>query len=235
MNMSRIFPLRYCWHMVGNSPVFMALYAMAVIYGCTSEWMNPGSSDGALALIIVGQMLSSSTGFVTQASRGYFDPLLLAGHSRLSVGLSIFVVSALPGWLAWGCVGLAEVALQRTLAVPAFRPAGLVALLLVSCVPWSATLRSPRFTGGLVWLGLGILGILTGKVFGLLAMAKMTAAEIRNDLWGAFLNGLALPTVMPFVKWPVELLFLFTLVSLLALAAGLVFIRFRQIPLSQET
>lgn len=234
MKAARISPLRYCWYIVGRSPVFMALYAAAIIYGCTSEWLSAGSSDAALAMIIVGQMLSSSTGFVSQASRGYFDPLLVAGHSRLSVGLSLFVVSALPGWVAWVCVGLAEVALQRTLDVPAFRPAGLVALLLVSCVPWSATLRSPRLTGGLVWLGLGILGVLTEKVFGLLAMAQMSPAEIRGNLWGAFLNGLALPTVMPFVKWPVEILILFTLVSLLTLAAGLAYIRFRQIPLSQE-
>jgi hypothetical protein len=89
-------------------------------------------------------------------------------------------------------------------------------------------------TGGLAWLGLGILGVVTGKIRGLLVMAQMSPAEIRGDLWGAFLNGLVLPTVMPFVKWPVEILILFTLVALLALAAGLVYIRFRQIPLSQE-
>ena len=235
MNPVRISPLRFCWHIVGISPIFIALYAMAVIYGATSEWLNSGSSDAALAMILVGQMLSSSTGFVTQASRGYLDPLLVTGHSRLSVGLSLFVVSALPGWVAWGCVGLAEVVLQRSLAVFAFSPAGLVALLLVSCVPWSATLRSPRLTGGLAWLGLGILGVATGKIYGLLSMAQMSPAEIRGDLWGSFLNGLVLPTVMPFVNWPVEILILFTLVALLTLAAGLVYIRFRQIPLSQET
>jgi len=234
MKQGRLSPLRFCWHIVAISPVFLTLYAMAVIYGGVSEWLNAGGSDGALAMILVGQMLSSSTGFVAQASRGYLDPLLVSGHSRLSVGLSLFVVSALPGWVTWGCVGLVEVVVQRSLTVAAFRPAGLVALLLVSCVPWSLTLRAPRLTGGLAWLGLGILGVLTGKIRGLLVMAQMSPAEIRGDLWGAFLNGLVLPTVMPFVKWPVEILILFTLVALLALAAGLVYIRFRQIPLSQE-
>ena len=123
--------LRFFW-LVSRPPAYLlVVLVVLVLTGITLEVINESSSDFALGSILLIQLFAVSTGFRRYSSRGYFDPALVSGASRLSIGWAHFLASALPGICAWVVVGLAEVVRAGSVHVMAFRAGGASSLLLI--------------------------------------------------------------------------------------------------------
>lgn len=139
-----------------------AAFALAAVVGVWTLLLSPGEVDSAFANILIVQMLATSSGFAAAASRGYVDPLLVSGRSRVSIALGHAFATALPGLIALACVlvtaaWLGGVALDR-----AFAPQRLAAILIVSGCGWAIGLPFPRLVGGALWMALFMGVMLSG-------------------------------------------------------------------------
>jgi len=124
-------------------------FAASVLLGLATLWLNPADVDSAFGSVLLLQMFSSSGGFAGPAGRGYFDPLLVGGRSRLRVALGSLVASTLPGMVAWAIVVLIAVVLGRgRTALTCHRQ---LALILVSAIAWAGGLALPRMAAGGIW------------------------------------------------------------------------------------
>ena len=66
--------------------------------------MSPGELDSALGMLLFVQMFMASSGFLARARRGHFDSILTSASERVSVLVSHWLASVLPGVLAWAVV-----------------------------------------------------------------------------------------------------------------------------------
>ena len=115
--------------------------------------LNPSQAPQALTPILLLQLFSCSSGFDVPARRGHYDLLLTHAGSRYLVVLGHWVASACPGIVCW-------LALAATCGLVVGADAGglllstgsVVAVCLVSTIPWATTLRLPRFSGAIGWL-----------------------------------------------------------------------------------
>jgi hypothetical protein len=129
-----------------------AAFALTALVGVVTLILNPRDPDSALANILIVQILATSSGFAAAASRGYVDPLLVSGGSRVSVALGHAFATALPGLVALACVlitalWLGGIAVERT-----FAPQRLAAIFIVSGCGWAIGLPLPRLVGGALWM-----------------------------------------------------------------------------------
>jgi len=231
--MSWLALLRYARRVPGVSPALLALLAVAILYAGLIEWQEPGTSDSAMAMILVLQMFAAAAGFAVPASRGYLDPFLVAAGSRVRAGLALFVTASAPGWGAWVAVGLIQLARSGGPA-PAFQPAAVVALFVVSSLAWAATLPTRRWTAGLLWMVAMVAVVVSERALVLLRLPEMAPEEIRSHLLAATGSTLAVPVLIPELRWPWEGLALHGLCGLAALAAGLLYLHRKQLPLSEK-
>jgi hypothetical protein len=135
--------------------------ALVVVLGGWLLRANPADVGAPFVPLLFLQMFASSSEFSGPASRGYFDALLVSGWSRPAVAASHWVAAVLPGVTAWAALGLLELAMADPQQAIGFEPRSLVALLLVSTIPWALTLPLPRFSGGLLWTVLMLVLTLT--------------------------------------------------------------------------
>ena len=232
--MKPISSVRFLWLVSSPRIYFRLILALLAVVGVVMEFISPTSSDFASASILLVQLFAASTGFTRSASRGYYDPILVSGAGRLRVSVAHFVVSALPGAVAWVVVGLAQAVASRKLDVPALRPAGWAALLLVSTIPWALTLRLPPLSGGAIWLALSAAFLVSGKGMTFFALMRQSPTSIGFGLLEGVGFGLAFPLMVPDVPWsPAVLAGLFG-VSAVALLLGWLFIDRAQFPLVEE-
>ena len=96
-------------------------------------------------------MFAVSSGFLTSARAGYFDPVLGDGAGRATAAVGHWVASSLPGALVWGLVGGAEWVLLPDRLPDAYRLSSVTALTLVSAIGWLVTLPLSRWTGAVLW------------------------------------------------------------------------------------
>jgi len=209
--------------------VFTILFAV----GATLEAVNRGSSDWVLASIAAVQLFAASTGFTRHATRGYYDPVLI-GRRRSHVALAHFAVSAAPGVLAWLGCGAVQAVAAGSADVPALRPCGWVTLLLVSAIPWAASVRTAPFLGGTLWLLLSIALVAAGKVLGPLGRLHVQPAWASEHPVRAFALGLAFPAAIPSFGWPPAVLFAFAATGAAAVAMGALGISRSELPLAEE-
>jgi hypothetical protein len=135
---------------VSPPAVWMVIaFGASILLGAVTLWLNPADVDSAFGSILLLQMFSASSGFAAPAGRGYFDPLLVGGRSRLRVALGSLVASTLPGLTAWTVVVLVAVGLGRGGTALTFHRQ--VALILVSAIAWAAGLPLPRMAAGGLW------------------------------------------------------------------------------------
>lgn len=213
--------------------VLVAVLAILAAGAVVLETVSTGSSDWVLASIAIIQLFAAATGFHAHATRGHYDPVLLDGE-RQRLALAHFAVSAAPGLAAWCVAGVAEAVAARSLSVPAFRPAGWAALLLVSAVPWAAGLRSPQFAVGVLWLLLTASLLVSGTLLSPLAAIRSDPSwPVRHSL-SAIGVGLGFPMVIPSLAWPARVLGAFAGISLLAVAMGVAQVVRGEFPLSEE-
>lgn len=232
--MTCISPIRYFAAVTPPAAPLVVVLAVLAAVAFALEAVAAGSSDWVLASIALVQLFACSSGFTRHASRGYYDPVLLGGGTRLRIALAHFAVSALPGSVAWVAAGAAGAVAARSLSTPALRPAGWVGLLLVSAVPWAANVRLARYAAGSLWLLTTGSLFFSGKLFGALALLHADPAWGRSHPWSAAALGLGFPAAVPSLAWPPPALAALLGLSLAALAAGVATIRSATFPLSEE-
>jgi hypothetical protein len=141
-----------------------AAFAASVLIGAATVWVNPQGVDSAFGGILVLQMFAASSGFTSSASRGYFDPLLTGGRSRLRIAVASLAASTLPGVAAWVITAIIAAALGR--AATALAPHRFVALILVSTICWAGGLALPRMAPGVLWAFVLVVLALSRGIFG---------------------------------------------------------------------
>ena len=213
--------------------------SLTVVFGILAlgaaalEVVDRGASDWVLASVALLQLFASSTGFTRHATRGHYDPVLL-GRSRVSAALAHFVVSAAPGAVAWLACGTSQALAARSAAVPAFLPAGWAALLLVSAIPWAASVRAAPFLGGALWLLVSASLVVSGKVLGPLGRLHAQPSWAALHPFEAFGLGLAFPVAIPSLSWPIGVLAGFAVTAALAVAGGIAIVARAEFPLAEE-
>lgn len=232
--MTGLSPLRYFAAVTPPAAPLLAVFAILAAGAFALESVAAGSSDWVLASIALVQLFACSAGFTRHASRGYYDPVLLGGGTRVRIALAHFTVTALPGFAAWTAVGIAGAVAARSLSTPALSPAGWVCLLLVSAIPWAANVRLARYTAGSLWLLVTASLFFSGKLFRALSLLHADSAWGRSHPWSAIALGLGFPAAMPSLRWPAPVLAAIVGLSLAALVAGVATIRSASFPLSEE-
>jgi hypothetical protein len=230
----RLSPIR-CFAAI-SPPASPLVAVLAILAGGAAvlEIVDRGSSDWVLASIGLLQLFACSTGFVRHATRGYYDPILLASPHRRRLGFAHFFVASAPGFGAWIAAGAAQAIAARSPAVPAFRPAGWVGLLLVSSIPWAASIRGPRFVAGALWLTLTASLAISGKLLVPLALLHSQPGWAGRHPIRALALGLAFPVVVPSLAWSPAVLTVFASVAIAALAAGVETVARAEFPLAEE-
>lgn len=225
--------LRYFWLASAPRIYFLVAFAASALMAIVLEFMSGGSSDFATTMILVIQMFAVSTGFATHASRGYFDPVLIA-TSRTRAAAFHFLTSALPGWVAWLVLAAAEVLRAGSFDVTALHASALIGLFLISAVAWAVTLPLPPFSGGGLWMLIAVGVVASGVFVAWLHPVARDPQWFAGNPGRAFLVGLSLPILMPAAPFPPLALAALAGIGLLALGAGILFVRNRDFSLAEE-
>ena len=120
-----------------------------------AAWMARNDPDeiGQLAILaLFVQMFAAARGFREPARRGYFDPVLVRGYSRIAVAAAHWTVSVAPVLIVWTALSLVVLWIH-----PGERPVGLtlqgvVAIFYVSSAAWTLGLPFTRYASGVLWL-----------------------------------------------------------------------------------
>ena len=231
--MSQLSPFRFFAAAAPPPAPLVAVLGILALGAAGLEAVSAGSSDWVLASILLVQLFACSSGFTRHASRGYYDPVLVGGR-RVHIGLAHFAVTALPGAVAWIAAGIAGGIAAGSLSSPALRPAGWVALFLVSAIPWAANLRFAPFVAGSLWLLITASLLLSGRLFRTLASLHADPAWALSHGVGAIGLGLAFPAAVPSIAWPAFVLAALAGFSAAALAGGIATLHCASFPLSEE-
>ena len=232
--MNRLPALRFFAAVSPPAPALVVVLALLAAGAVALEAVDPGSSDWVLASVALLQLFACATGFSRHASRGRYDPVLLAGGRSPRVTLAHFAVSAAPGAAAWIVVGIAQAAAGRTVAPPAFRPAGWATLLLVSAIPWAMSVRTAPLLPGALWLFASGSLVASGRIFERLAMLRADPAWAARHPFEATAVGVAFPFAIPSFSWPASVLVGFVAISMAAMAAGITAIATADFALVEE-
>jgi len=156
-------PVRY-FSVIGLHPAYalVALGAIAAV-GLLAAWLNAAELDSGLGMILVVQMFLASSGFAARARRGHFDPLLTAAPDRTFVVFCHWIVSILPGLVAWVLLASAGRLLGSPAALSAVAGRRAAALLIVSAIAWAAGAVLPRGAAGVLWIAV-LLALLVRRV-----------------------------------------------------------------------
>ena len=146
-------PVVHFFRVVSPLPSLMVTTTIVVAVGAAiAVMLVPSRVEDALAPLLVLQLFAAASGFLSPARRGYYDLLFTRGCGRWSIVVGHWSMSIAPGVLAWGVVGVAEAVGRRGYPGVALATGSLVALLLVSALPWAFTVGMPRFSGAIAWL-----------------------------------------------------------------------------------
>ena len=142
--------------------------------------VEPSRVSGALTPILLLQLFACSSGFDVPARRGHYDLLLTHGEARRRVIVAHWAASALPGVLCWLLLAIVGYTANSDDSRVALLNGGtLSAVILVSTIPWAATVRLPRFSGAIGWLL--IVAMLSLAAPRLLAIDLSVSIEGWND------------------------------------------------------
>ena len=132
-------------------PLLGVTFAVTTAISAAVVAVDPARVQQALTPLLMLQLFGCSSGFLIPARRGHYDLLLTAGESRLRIASVHWVMSLLPGAGCWLAIALVEAAATGG-AGAALTSGTLLAWMLVSSVPWAATVALPRFAGAIGWL-----------------------------------------------------------------------------------
>jgi hypothetical protein len=145
--MTRLSPLRFFLAMHLHARYALAVYGVVCALGLLMIAAGPSTGvDDAMGMLLFVQMFLASSGFVERARRGHFDALLSTTASRSGVVAAHWIVSGLPGAVAW--IAFVALAVGRGGPLPI---ASGGALLIVSAVAWTGGFSLARGTAGFLW------------------------------------------------------------------------------------
>ena len=145
--MRRLSSLRFFLAVRLHAPYVLVVYTIVFALGLGMIAAGPATGvDDAMGMLLFVQMFLSSSGFMERARRGHFDTLLTASPGRAALAFSHWMVSSLPGAIAW--IAFAAMAVARGGGFP-FASAG--ALFIVSAIAWIAGFALVRGTAGFLW------------------------------------------------------------------------------------
>jgi len=125
-------------------------FAAATLSGVVLLAGNHGIAD-VMPPILLLQLFSASSGFSVSSRRGYYDVLLTRGESRLTVAGVHWASSIAPGVAAWLVLELSMLALRPD-HPDSFATGTILALGIVSTMPWALTVGRPRFSAAIGWI-----------------------------------------------------------------------------------
>ncbi len=190
-------PVRF-FLVVSPHPAYVwAGLALLVALGAWTVRWDPNEAETPLGMLLLAQMFTAATGFCGAASRGRYDPLFVSGRARVTIALAHWVASSVPGWAAWGLVGVAQRALVPGVWPAAFRPRSLMALLAVSVLTWAATIRLPRLSGGVLWCAALFTAMAARESAGWLATVAQAVRAPSG--WTDYLVAALVHTAVPFL------------------------------------
>lgn len=132
-------------------PLMAPAMAGAGLLAAVLATLGAQRADGVLTPLLLLQMFAASSGFMVPARRGHYDLLLTAGYGRMRIAAMHWAVSVLPGIAAW--LGVAIIDMAAAGGSAGTTGVGTTAaFVLVSTVPWAATVALPRFTAAIAWL-----------------------------------------------------------------------------------
>ena len=152
-------PLRYFLIVGLHPPHHLAVLTGVTVVGLWTVALSPGELDSAFGMVLFVQMFLASTGWLTRARRGHFDPILTSDHGRIAVIVSHWFASVLPGTLAWGIVSGVDWASGGAPGVSALVGHRLLAFAIVSAVSWTAGFALTRGAAGALWAA-GLVAVL---------------------------------------------------------------------------
>lgn len=212
--------------------VFLVPMAATLLFGIWLETQNPGSSDGAVIFLILLQLFAASTGFVSHARRGFYDPVLEQAPRR-SVAVAHFLCASAPGCAVLIGIGIAEVMAGGSGKAVAFRASSWTALALVSAVAWAISVRGGAVAGGGLWLLLSIAFLVSGKGMPMLALLK-AAERGQAPLRDVVSAGLIFPMIIPSLNLSRLAAAILLGVAALAFLAGVEYIARAEFPIREE-
>jgi hypothetical protein len=143
----RLSPLRFFLAMHLHAGYALAVYGVVCALGLLMIAAGPRTGmDDAMGMLLFVQMFLASSGFIERARRGHFDALLTTMASRGGMVAAHWIVSSLPGALAW--IAFAAMAVGRGSPLPI---ASGGALFIVSAVAWTGGFSLARGTAGFLW------------------------------------------------------------------------------------
>ena len=143
---------------VSRPPAYgLAVLAAVTALGVATLLLNPRELDSSLGMLLLVQMLLTSSGFAPASRRGHFDPMLVHGRDRIGALIAQWLASVLAGAIAWLAIGTAGLWLGSPAAVSALAGRRVIAFWIVSALSWSLGFALPRGAGGGLWLVLLIV------------------------------------------------------------------------------
>jgi hypothetical protein len=131
-------------------PIAVCLW-LAAAGGAAAIATGVATGAAALTPLLVLQIFAASSGFERSARRGYYDLLLSRGIGPSRVLAAHWLASIAPGLAAWLAVAAVE-RLTGSASPDALASGSLMALALVSSLPWAITTPLPRFAAAIGWL-----------------------------------------------------------------------------------
>jgi len=173
-------PLRY-FLVVGLHPgQNIAVLAGVTAVGLWTVSMSPAELDSALGMVLFVQMFLASTGFLARARRGHFDPILTSAFDRVTIAVSHWYASVLPGVTACAVISGVEWFYGGGSVAPAVAGRRLLALLIVSAIAWTAGFSLTRGAAGALWTA-GLVAALLHRT-DLLGSSAVTVASASAPL-----------------------------------------------------
>lgn len=163
-------------------------FAVVTVMSAAALGLDARRAHGAAIPILTLQVFATSTGFAAHARRGHYDLLLTGGVGRLRTAVVQWLMAAAPGVASLGMLAAVEAAVVGTRATLA--SGTMAALLLVTTLPWAATVALPRFSGAIGWMLLVVVaGSLTvqGDAF------DLTWSPASDPGWAAAVGFLVFP------------------------------------------
>jgi hypothetical protein len=112
----------------------------------------PERAGAALLPVLLLQLFTVSSGFLVPARRGHYDILLAMGQPRIAIAVVHWMTSAAVGLGSCGVVAVIE-SLAGGGDHRAVRASGtLMAIGVVSTMPWAINVRLPRYAAAIAWL-----------------------------------------------------------------------------------
>ncbi len=219
--------LRPTWQLV-------AVATLAIAYAVRVAILDPARFNELFAIVLLIQMFAASTGFVSHARRGHFDPALGAGTDRLSVAAAHACVAVVPGAALLVMLACIDVMANGPRTLVDVGPGALVAFSYVSAMAWAAGLPCRRFAAGVGWLLIIVIFVAGGDMPTLRAEVA-TQPQRWSELAGTSLDALIFPVFLIAEAGRVSstVLAIVSAASVLIFAVGLHTVCSADVPLSE--